>query len=230
MVVVCVVYLFTIISTDFDSKRCRMAKFTRPMVSIYARLDRRNGYCCKLIEQWAEYFCLGLASSVPLLLHLSLAFFSWVGLLNIGQSTTIDLIFKIDNWNFGFYRNLDWLITPFPMGFRGIEPMHGNLGYAACQAIALFGVSFGVAWRDRDRSMLIKAGLAIVICFSSILVAYSRGAVVYALFILVFLIYLFVFKCKLKRVPGISVKKKSFSILPFFLGGGCDFFNRYHCI
>jgi hypothetical protein len=177
------------------------------------------GIVVSLSNNGPSVFSLALASSVPLLLHLSLAFFSWVGLLNIGQSTTIDLIFKIDNWNFGFYRNLDWLIKPFPMGFRGIEPMHGNLGYTACQAIALFGVSFGVAWRDRDRSMLIKAGLAIVICFSSILVAYSRGAVVYALFILVFLIYLFVFKCKLKRVADISVKKKSFSILSFFLGG-----------
>ncbi|HCY15342.1 MAG: hypothetical protein A2Z93_03615 [Curvibacter sp. GWA2_64_110] len=137
-------------------------------------------------RQGPSLWALALASAFPLAIHLSLCLFGWVGLLGEDYQS-LDTLGGI--WH-AFSRQLHtgfeavgkW--RDFPLGFRGIEPMHGNLGYAACQAIALFGICFFLAWRERNQRRLYLATLAIAICFSSILIARSRGAVLFALLVL----------------------------------------------
>ncbi|OGB22107.1 MAG: hypothetical protein A3I66_17950 [Burkholderiales bacterium RIFCSPLOWO2_02_FULL_57_36] len=77
-----------------------------------------------------------------------------------------------------------WHWQNFLTGFRGIEPMHGNLGYAACQAIVLLSVCFLMAWRGQNKKIMFASGAIAGLCFLSILIAHSRGAILYGLLIL----------------------------------------------
>lgn len=67
-----------------------------------------------------------------------------------------------------------------PIGFRGVEPMHGNLGYAASQSIVLVGICIFMAWREHSPRKMYLATLAVALCFASILIARSRGAILFS--------------------------------------------------
>jgi len=149
---------------------------------------------------------LALASAFPLAFHLLLCLFAWFGFFgNDYQSfDSLGEIWQAYIRQIQSNTSMTWQWHDFPIGYRGIEPMHGNLGYAACQAIALFGVCFFVAWRERDQKKLYFATLAVVLCFLSILVARSRGAVLFGL--LVVLATGAVYRFRWKPAPAAHTK------------------------
>lgn len=139
---------------------------------------------------------LGLASAFPLALHLSLCLAAWIGLFGDNYLVIEDFgtawraLMHEAGSGFGA------VLTPrdFPIGFRGVEPMHGNLGYAASQAIVLFGVCFFLAWRERNQKMMYVAMLGIAVCFASILIARSRGAILFSALVLLAVVLSYHFK------------------------------------
>lgn len=147
-------------------------------------------------------WALALASAFPVALHLLVALAAWAGLL--GGELPVYFSFK----DVGV--RLAALVDPaggglagwqrFPsIGFWGVEPQHGNLGYAACQAMAIFAVLLLFGWRRQQHRSALMALLAIGLGLASALVASSRGSFLYAL--LVILLAGLVYYFRLVRVP-----------------------------
>lgn len=130
-------------------------------------------------------FSLAMASAVPVFLHLFLSLFAMGGLLpetffqdptlNSAAQSIADLFTGAQSW--------DWHWTSL-MGFRGIEPMHGNIGYPACQAIALACGCVYQGWITKDKSAFWKAIFLIGMCVLSAVMSSSRGAVYYSFLLL----------------------------------------------
>lgn len=129
---------------------------------------------------------LALVSAVPVFIHLLLLLFAWAGVLQPS--------FYADPSLFQFGVSLVEVVADyslihnpfgsFPMGFRGIEPMHGNLGYPASQAMCLaLALAFG-AWRKNNQRALFKSTFLIVLCFVSVIIAQSRAAAYFGLFLI----------------------------------------------
>lgn len=129
---------------------------------------------------------LALVSAVPVFIHLILTALAWAGVLQpaffedpslqqVGQSllTVVTDLSQIKN---SFHA--------FPLGFRGIEPMHGNLGYPASQAMCFGLAAMFAAWHRADRLGAIKAGAMVALCFVSVVIAQSRAAAYFGLLIL----------------------------------------------
>jgi hypothetical protein len=131
-------------------------------------------------------FVLAVASAIPVALHLLLTLAVWSGLLGNGvpMEVSVEAIFGALANATSFSQQTSWGWQSFPWGFRGLDPMHGNLGYAACQAIALWSVSFCIGWRAIDNRKMLASAAGILLCFLSILIASSRGAVFFGLIVL----------------------------------------------
>ena len=120
------------------------------------------------LSLWA----LALVSAVPVFIHLVLTVLAWGGVLQpaffedpslqaAGRSVLVVL------------RDFSLLQSPFsvfPLGFRGIEPMHGNLGYPASQTMCLGLAVMFAAWRQADRRMAFKSGSLVALCFVSVVI------------------------------------------------------------
>lgn len=121
---------------------------------------------------------LALASAAPVILHLMMVGLAWLGFLphSLPETATITHLF-----GYALERFHSTGLTPigFPWGFRGLEPMHGNLGYSACQALVAFTALALSAFQERKSGALVGALLGILACFSCILIANSRGAILY---------------------------------------------------
>ena len=130
---------------------------------------------------------LGFASALPLLLHLLLSVAATQGLLDVAffADPTIATLWNSLRHPEAFQTNTHWTLTALMKGFRGIEPMHGNLGYPACQSICLFCVALVEDLRDRRARCLVASSVGIALCFLSILIAQSRGAILYAFLVMV---------------------------------------------
>jgi hypothetical protein len=130
---------------------------------------------------------LGFASAVPLLLHLLLCIAATQGLLNEPFysdptiATLLDSLLHPET----FYANPRLTMQALMKGFRGIEPMHGNLGYPACQSICLFCASFVHALHSKNAKGQAASVVGIALCFLGILIAQSRGAILYAFLIMI---------------------------------------------
>ncbi|RFO98673.1 hypothetical protein DIC66_01955 [Rhodoferax lacus] len=129
---------------------------------------------------------LGYASAVPLLLHLLLCIAATQGLLDgaFFANPTIATLWNSLRHPEAFQTNAHWTLSALMKGFRGIEPMHGNLGYPACQSICLFCAALVQDLRDRRVRGLVASSVGIALCFLSILIAQSRGAILYAFLIM----------------------------------------------
>lgn len=145
---------------------------------------------------------LALASAFPVMLHLALTLLAWTGMLGPEMFTDPSL-----HAFWGTVRA--WLagnigkphVQAFPLGFRGVEPMHGNIGYAACQTIALAAASFACAWRAGRRDDVFRSAVLIVASFVSVFIAYSRGAVLFAVLVLLGALATYIVKCKSGNAP-----------------------------
>lgn len=131
---------------------------------------------------------LACASGFLVVLHLVLTLMAWAGLFGAAPRETLSWA----EMGQGIYRTVvavdaeKWRWAGFPWGFRGFDPMHGNLGYAASQTIALLSVACFMAMREHHFARFSAGVAAIGACLLSVLVAGSRGAVLYSLILLVF--------------------------------------------
>lgn len=129
---------------------------------------------------------LALVSAVPVFIHLLLLLFAWAGVLQPSFYADPSL-FQFGVSLVDVVANYSLIHNPFgsfPMGFRGIEPMHGNLGYPASQAMCLaLALAFG-AWRENNKLTLVKSTVLIVLCLASVIIAQSRAAAYFGLFLI----------------------------------------------
>lgn len=129
---------------------------------------------------------LALISAVPVFIHLVLMVLAWAGVLQpafYADPSLQEMVLSC--W--AVISDSSLLQSPFhsfPMGFRGIEPMHGNLGYPASQTMCLSLAVMFAAWSQNNRGMAIKAWALIVLCFVSVVIAQSRAATYFGLMIL----------------------------------------------
>lgn len=129
---------------------------------------------------------LALASAFLVGLHLLLTLVAWSGLF--GHLTESALSWP-DLWQalrttLTTPTQTGWHVQPFPWGFRGFDPMHGNLGYTASQTIVLLVASLVMALQSNRFRWAWGAILGVVLSLFSIVVASSRGAVLFSLVVL----------------------------------------------
>lgn len=163
-------------------------------------------------RQGPGLWALAWASFFPLAVHLLLSLLAWMGLL--GGDLPMFLSFG-ETWH-----RLIAAIDPGqghalgPFGhlsrFWGVEPMHGNLGYASNQAMVLFSVLLLFSASRGERSKWLTALLAIGLSLLSITVASSRGAFLYAgLIILVAPLIYYLRLVRSARAPDAGGKRSS---------------------
>jgi hypothetical protein len=146
---------------------------------------------------------LALVSAVPVFIHLTLLFLAWGGVLqpsfyeapSLQQvATSLSAVAK----DTSLIRDA---FGKFPLGFRGIEPMHGNLGYPASQAMCLsLAIAFS-AWRTGDNKGLIQAASLIAACFCSVVIAQSRAATYFGLLLVAVAFAVHLYAKQLTNVP-----------------------------
>jgi len=140
---------------------------------------------------------LGLASAMLVMLHLLMTLLAWSGLLGANVPSTLPLAHMLTAIQAVITGNGDasWSWQPFPWGFRGFDPMHGNLGYTASQAIILFMCCLVLAAQRRRLATAGLASLGVVFCFMSVVIAHSRGAVLYGLLMTMIAGLVFYLRC-----------------------------------
>lgn len=131
-------------------------------------------------------WALALASAFPLALHLLVTLAAWAGLL--GQPVPMAYSFqevtaRLAELLSGRGSWAGWQSLQLP--FRGVEDMHGNMGYAANQAMALLCVLLVQGWRGGPVRQAWTAFLIMGVCLISLLVASSRGGILFFPVILV---------------------------------------------
>jgi hypothetical protein len=152
------------------------------------------------------------------LLHLFLWVLAWLGLLTptFYADPSLLTLWESTREIFGPGSTFTVKVQALPWGFRGIEPMHGNIGYAASQTIALSCACLCMAWHKQDRKTMVYAALLTIACFASVVIATSRGAVYFGLLIMAasFFLYFFVRRPKKDGVDASSHgSQKSFLVL-----------------
>ena len=157
---------------------------------------------------------LAIASAMPIVIHLLLSVLAWGGAL--GASFPMGMepgkLWSLFSQNYQSISINSFGLSNFPWFFRGLEPMHGNLGYPACQAIILFIAMFYSENLRQNFKLVIFAPIAIGLCIASTLIASSRGAFLYTL--IIFVLVAFSWHVKQSREPSSSTNRKmSFSFL-----------------
>lgn len=129
-------------------------------------------------ERPLSMWTLALASATPVFIHLGLFILAWMGLLDgsfyadPSIQTAAASIFNL----FTHVPDVSHAFAEFPKDFRGIEPMHGNIGYSASQATCI-ALAIGITgWNEHKKRDAIWAMVLVVICTASVLIAGSRGA------------------------------------------------------
>jgi hypothetical protein len=127
------------------------------------------------------------ASSLPVVLHLFLCLLAWSGVFGgpLPGHLTVSQIGQALKEFLSPVGFSHWQWQPFPWGFRGFDPMHGNLGYAASQTVALLVASLYLHKGAGGSRRLGLAVMGIALCILSTLIASSRGAVLFSAVLLV---------------------------------------------
>lgn len=128
------------------------------------------------------------ASMALVCIHLALAFIAWAGLLGANPPTVMEIpqmwrkvVDVVDPGS-----ETRWAWQAFPWGFQGFDPMHGNLGYAASQTVALLAAVFFVGLgRPEEAQTFKQAALGLALCLFSVAMANSRGAILFIVLTLV---------------------------------------------
>lgn len=126
---------------------------------------------------------LALVSAVPVFIHLTLLLLAWGGVLQPSFYDAPSLQQAVASLSAVAHDSslIQGSFGTFPLGFRGIEPMHGNLGYPASQTMCLgLAIAFS-AWRRGEHKALIQAVSLIAACFCSVVIAQSRAATYFGL-------------------------------------------------
>lgn len=130
---------------------------------------------------------LGLASVFPILVHLLLACFAYIGFFSseyYGHADLGGLLVEVMHWVQGEFKP-DGRHYPMRDGFLGIETQPGNIGYASSVAISIFTTLFLIGKRTSNISEMIKAAILVVLCFLSILIARTRGGLLFGILMIV---------------------------------------------
>lgn len=146
---------------------------------------------------------LALISAVPVFIHLGLAVLAWMGLLQPSFYGTPSLQ-TVGHSLWVVLQDVSLLQKPFqafPLGFRGIEPMHGNLGYPASQAICISVAVMFEALHAGESRRAIKAGVLVALCFVSVVIAQSRAATYFGLLIVALASLVYAVFVRVQRVP-----------------------------
>ena len=149
---------------------------------------------------YTSLWAFALASLFPLALHLIMAFLAWGGVLEKSLPDNVS-ISSVVGYTWGRYLQMGWHWQMFPWGFRGLEPMHGNLGYTACQGLALLCAIFFQSLSQRKWIQLSASVLCIATAFASILIADSRGAIIFGFLLCcsMAVVYFLRCSCRAKR-------------------------------
>lgn len=146
---------------------------------------------------------LALVSAVPVFIHLGLTGLAWAGVFPPAfqedpslQAAALSLLAVVRDPSL-----LQNSFQAFPIGFRGIEPMHGNLGYPASQAMCLGLAVMFSAWREADHRQAIKAGALVALCFVSVVIAQSRAATYFGLLLLALSGFIYTGLVRVRRAP-----------------------------
>lgn len=128
---------------------------------------------------------LALVSAVPVFIHLTLTILAWAGILQpdfYQDPTLFQVIASLKSVILDPALVKDSFVS-FPLGFKGIEPMHGNFGYPSSQAIC-FGIPLLIgAWREGKSVVALKASALVMSCFVSVVIAQSRAAAYFGIFL-----------------------------------------------
>lgn len=138
-----------------------------------------------LREKGPGLMALGHASMVLVAIHLGLTLLAWSGLLGSSPPSVMTWQEIGHALQARLLQDEAWHWQHFRWGFQGFDPMHGNLGYTATQAVALMLAVLMSAWRAGQIRSAVYAGLAVALCFFSVVVAMSRGAVLYSVIVLI---------------------------------------------
>ncbi|CAM8655331.1 O-antigen ligase-related [Comamonadaceae bacterium] len=129
---------------------------------------------------------LALVSAVPVFLHLGLTLLSWAGVLQ-PEFYIEPSLYSAAQSIIGVAVENAPLHSPFQtfrMGFKGVEPMHGNLGYPASQTMCIGLAVMFMALHQGRRLRGVQAGVLVGMCFISVIIAQSRAAAYFGLLIL----------------------------------------------
>jgi hypothetical protein len=157
---------------------------------------------------------LAQVSAVPVFIHLGLTALAWGGVLQPAfyvdpslQSAGQSLLAVL--------RDVSLLQNPFqtfPMGFRGIEPMHGNLGYPASQAMCIgLAVMFSALHKGKH-SAAVQAGVLVALCFVSVVIAQSRAAAYFGLLIFGLACVIYATCVRVRRFPFLLGRGASLTV------------------
>ena len=127
-------------------------------------------------------WALAFASSFSIILHLLLCIAALSGILSKSFFSHPTFISVFQSFSSIQPNTLTW--QELPVGFTGVEPLHFNLGHAACQAIVLFSVCLSTSWRLGQRLGMLRAVFSITLCFLSLFIAQSRGAIIFGFIII----------------------------------------------
>jgi hypothetical protein len=145
---------------------------------------------------------LALVSAVPVFIHLGLTVLAWGGVFQ--PAFYDDPSLKAAGQSlWAVLRDVTLLHNPFhvfPLGFRGIEPMHGNLGYPASQAMCIGSAVMFAAWHQGNYIRAIQAGALVALCFVSVVIAQSRAAAYFGLLILALACVIYAVLVRVRRV------------------------------
>lgn len=149
---------------------------------------------------------LAAASGALVALHLLLTLMAWTGLFGVPVASDLPASAM---WHstlevIGAGSTRSWSGQSFPWGFRGFDPMHGNLGYTATQAVIVLLAVLLLGLQKDHRRTVIWSSLGVVLCFFSVAVAHSRGSVLYQLLMLV--LAFVVYYLKLRRRDNLAPK------------------------
>jgi hypothetical protein len=151
---------------------------------------------------------LALVSATPTFIHLFLLVLAWGGILHSSfyEDPSLGQVFdSLLNVIQGISVPQD-AFNSFPYAFRGIEPMHGNLGYPASQAICLSLAVALAAWRNEDYSMLFKSAALILACLFSVVIAQSRAAALFGIVLILLALAAYWISCRDKSAQKTSAK------------------------
>lgn len=149
---------------------------------------------------------LAAASGALVALHLLLTLMAWAGLFGgpLPSDLPASTMWRSTLEAIGAGSTRPWSWQNFPWGFRGFDPMHGNLGYTATQAVIVLLAVLLLGLQKNHRRTVIWSALGVALCFFSVAVAHSRGSVLYQLLMLVLALVVYYFK--LRR--GVSLAPK----------------------
>ena len=161
---------------------------------------------------------LAAANSAPALLHLLLTVVALLGGLSSDfyADPTLATVWQSLRHSNAQASYPALTLQQMLIGFRGVEPMHGNIGYSASQAMVLY-CAYILSWARSGRvPRLWLPLLGTALCFLSIFIAQSRGAIIFGVGILLAALVLYTVAAGLGQEPAVADGAPTKPVRPWF--------------